>query len=165
MFVARPLLPAFNRLDGPHELSNRLQLAVYNGRLHKVQQILTETPGSAAHNIYRMATGDMSLLYLAVAGDHLAIANCLMLVYERDFRALERFHAAHGIRSYEWVRKPVLVALGEQQVAEALRLSANVRQTDAARMRDEKRSGLLVMCKPMGNLDEEPQVEYHARIV
>lgn len=175
MFTAPPLRSHFDFHNSPQRLPERLQRAVYNGRLHAVRKILAEsddecTAGDCNINAYQLCRAvvvyqplNMNLLHMAVARDHADVAAALLDVWERDFRTLQRWHNEHGVvvDTMKWIRRPVLVACGERRVAEALHLSADIRRTtDAGQMRRTNgRNGLLVLCK-RSNMDERPQVGF-----
>lgn len=134
-------------------LDTSFQKAVYNGRFEKVKEIIRKEED----NIYRSSDdSDESNLFIAIARDHIDVANLLLDIYEHDLRAVENFFLKININKSFWIRETISLAFGNEHIKLVKDLVGHLSIQTASEMVKQNRKGLILLLKT-NNLSE-PEV-------
>lgn len=134
-------LPYYNRYDTP-KLENRIQKAVFNGRATKVKQLLQN-----GHNLYETTNINESTLFMAIAQDHLDIANALIDIYEQDLKKVAQHFQSFGITSKFWVTETMLIAYGKDHTDFVKKLAMKLNVNDPVQYHHSGKKGLIILLK------------------
>lgn len=130
-----------------------LHLATYNGRLEKIESLLSSTD----HCLYQLACDvpdepTCSCLFIALARRKTTIARVYLRTIQTDLVAIQQHfeEIEHGHRRNEsrfWLRQRILIAFGADHIDFVRRTAALAELiADPAEMGD--RNGLLILLKP-----------------